>query len=485
MAFSFVACNASSEVLPVYGELGDVVKQVFVVAGGEPFPSLKCPVVNKKRASTPTPLPTAGDSSPAGSSEEEIPLTPEDEKSFLKNALAPPTMDELRHQAPRHDGLRALHAQLREASQTGVAKVGIWGGSHMAAEYFTSEVRRSLNKRYGIGGPGHVNLLYGRAGIRLPVNALCRYGQWKDELPARSSGGRHSLVGAGLFSLSSIETQAGIEVDLNGGHGVAQPQSMTLHYFRHSEGGRFELWMDGQSVGVIDTMGSPGLGVIEVRGRQGLSRMKLQVVDSANVTLLGLFAEKDKGLVVDNFGIAGASSNYWITAQPEILVQIRQQRPYDLVILAYGTNDVTGKDWDPEGYRGKYLRALQAMRVVHPQSHCVLITPGDRVTRFTVRKPLRAKNGKSRSVIQTRYDLLTYPQRHMQASRIQRELGNRFGCATWDMSLEMRKAGGAYKLMKQSPPWMAADLIHLTPVGYQEMAKSFNQWLDSAMDNVN
>lgn len=483
--FSFVYSNVAAEVPSTFASLGDVAKQVFVVPGGDSLPSLRCPSVNKKRVSTPSSLAAAGGNAPAGSSEEEIPLTLEDEKSFLKNALGPPSVEELRRHAPRQDGLRALHAQLREASQVGLARVGVWGGSHMAAEYFTSEVRRSLTERYGIGGPGHINLLFGRPGIRLPVSALCRYGQWREELPSRSSGGTASIVGEGLFALSSSESQAGIEVDLNNTHVANQAQNLTLHYLRQPEGGRFELWVDGQSLGVIDSMGSPGLGVLEVHGKQGLSRMKLQVVDSAGVTLLGLFAEKDKGLVLDNFGIAGASSNYWLTVQPEMLVQIRHQRPYDLVILAYGTNDVTGKDWDPDGYRVKYLRTLQAMRAVHPQSHCVLVTPGDRATRFTVKKILRIKNGKTRKVVQTHYDLLTYPQRHMQASRIQRELGNQFGCSTWDMSLEMRKVGGAYKLMKQSPPWMTADLIHLTPLGYQEMAKLFNQWLGGTLDNIN
>jgi lysophospholipase L1-like esterase len=34
-----------------------------------------------------------------------------------------------------------------------------------------------------------------------------------------------------------------------------------------------------------------------------------------------------------------------------------------------------------------------------------------------------------------------------------------------------------YDLMKKQPPWMARDLIHLTPLGYQEMAKVYAKWL--------
>jgi lysophospholipase L1-like esterase len=50
----------------------------------------------------------------------------------------------------------------------------------------------------------------------------------------------------------------------------------------------------------------------------------------------------------------------------------------------------------------------------------------------------------------------------------------------WDMSIVMREMGGAYALMKRAPPWMANDLIHLTPAGYREMARRFIGWLDLA-----
>jgi len=146
-------------------------------------------------------------------------------------------------------------------------------------------------------------------------------------------------------------------------------------------------------------------------------------------------------------------------------------------MLAYGTNDVTGAHWDPQDYRRRFETTVEAMRQVMPQALCVLITPGDRVTTSKVRSVVRDRNGRTRKVVQTRYDLKTFPQRHMEAARIQREVGQRHQCMTWDFSLEMRKAGGAYDLMKKQPPWMARDLIHLTPLGYQEMAKVYAKWL--------
>ena len=112
----------------------------------------------------------------------------------------------------------------------------------------------------------------------------------------------------------------------------------------------------------------------------------------------------------------------------------------------------------------------------------MLITPGDRVTRFYVKKIVKVKVNSRKTVnktlVTTHYDLLTFPQRHAQAAAIQRELGDEYQCMVWDMSIVMREMGGAYALMKRSPPWMANDLIHLTPAGYREMARRFVAWLE-------
>jgi hypothetical protein len=37
----------------------------------------------------------------------------------------------------------------------------------------------------------------------------------------------------------------------------------------------------------------------------------------------------------------------------------------------------------------------------------------------------------------------------------------------------MGGAGGAYRWARRSPPLMARDLLHFTPVGYRQLAKQF------------
>lgn len=453
----------------------DPLHQSLRVSGGASLPPLKCQ--GPQRAPLAVIRPGEGGPAPAGSDEEELPLSEQQEREVRQLALPPPTLDEIRRAMPHEEWLRVLHQRLKGAADARLARVGIWGGSHMAAEFFVSEVRKQMQARYGSGGAGHVNLLYGLPGLRLPVQALCRQGKWHNELAPRAPGSEAIAAGLGLFVLSSRDSGASVEIDLSAANADNGARSVTVHYLRQPGGGLMDVLVDGAVLTVIDTAGVQAVGSLQIKAVADISRLKLVAQSKEPIGLLGAYVDDEQGLVVDNFGIAGASGAFWTHVRSDLLQQAVAQRPYALVILAYGTNDVTGAQWDPQDYRARFESTLLAMRTAMPQSMCILITPGDRASSSRVQKTVRGKDGKRRKVFQIQYDLNTYPRRHMETARIQREIGQRHQCMTWDLSMEMRKAGGAYALMKQNPPWMARDLIHLTPLGYQEMAKAFLKWL--------
>ena len=466
-----------------------VSHQVFSVAGGKEMEALKCTTPQRRKSPERRPTPSLGDNQkpdpvPAGSDEEIIPLTEQEEAEMLKKAFAPPSPEELRRNLPKSEWIKKFHATLSAASRQRIARVGIWGGSHMAAEFFTTEFRKALQDRYGVGGAGHINLLYGRPGLNLPISAFCRTGEWHEELAPRTINSPKIISGLGLYAMTANTPHAALEIDLRSTHAKYRAQRVALHFLRQPDGGSFDLIVDGENLGTLDTQGPRTLGVVEIKADMPLSRIELRVTGAKSVTLLGLFAEDHQGAVLDNFGIAGAAGNYWRGVEPELFKAAVSERPYDAVVLAYGTNDVTGNNWNPERYRQDYRQILITMRAALPQASCILITPGDRVTRFYVKKIVKIKVGKRKTVdktlVTTHYDLLTFPQRHAQAAAIQRELGEEYQCMVWDMSIVMREMGGAYALMKRSPPWMANDLIHLTPAGYREMAKRFLAWLELA-----
>ncbi|MFZ9405885.1 MAG: GDSL-type esterase/lipase family protein [Burkholderiaceae bacterium] len=433
--------------------------------------------------SNPTSPPSAGAATPgagtapapAGSAEEVIPLSQDQEKEMLAQGLPAPDTRELARLLAPADALTALHTRLDLSAAHGGPRVAMWGGSHMAAEFFTTELRQALQTRWGPGGVGHTHLLRGRPGIRLPMDAvLCRQG-WKEDIAPRAPGAPDLDAGSGLYVLSG-QSGATLEADWQSLAPEQQPVQISLHFLRHEAGGTFELWVDGQRLGRIDTQGPRRLVMVQVHAKNPISRVMIRAEDDGPVRLTGLYADARQGAVLDNYGIAGASGAFWLHVPQDLLRQAQVLRPYDLIILAYGTNDVTGPQWDPASYRSKFEQTLQSVRAVHGDAACILITPGDRVTSQVVRKSVRTGN-RTRTVRQVVYDLRTFPERHAHAARIQAEVGVTQGCLTWDMSLAMRRKGGAWAMMKAKPALMASDLIHLTPAGYREMAHEFLEWM--------
>lgn len=480
--FCFTSCALIFGASFVQAQPNVLIKKVFKVPGGEDVFPLTCPTPKKTKvlpkALTQKKPSTGSTNVPAG--QENIPEMTEEEIHALEQAgLKAPTEDEVKRNQPNAQLLNVFHEALRKGIDSrGVARVGLWGGSHMAAEFFPVGIREALQEKYGVAGPGHINLLAGRAGIRLPDATLCKTGTWRDGLAPRMSGSPIATVGLGLFAMTSTAAHSTFELALKNQSNGSRPNKVNLQYLQHPDGGSFELIVDGQEIAVIQTDGPLSLASIEISGDKPISTLKVMVRESLNVTFYGLYADGSKGVVLDNFGIAGASGNYWNTVQLDPLKTLTQTRPYDAVILAYGTNDVTGKTWDPDAYRQKFQQTLTSMRTVFPKAACILIPPGDRVGFVQVKVPTKKKIGKSKFTIRSRMDFQTYPVRHAEAAEIQRSLGLKNQCLVWNMSLEMRQMGGAYGMLKEDPPLMAKDLIHLTPKGYSEMSRRFNQFLD-------
>ncbi len=456
------------------------LKYAFKVPGGQELNPLKCVPLKKPKLITKLHLPKI--TKPNSGT---IPAGEEGDSAFIdedqadETLMKPPSEEELKRYLANPGLLKNFHEAIRRAIDSrNIARVGLWGGSHMAAEFFPAELRNALQDRYGIAGPGHINLLNGRAGIRIPDATLCRQGGWRESLAPRGSGSPTLTTGLGLYLLTATSSRSSLELALKDQKNGTRPTKITLHYLRQPDGGSFELMADGQSLAVIETSGSQGLGVIEITGDKPLSTLKVITRESLPVSLIGLYAESSRGVILDNFGIAGASGNYWNTVNADFLKLASEQRPYDVVVLAYGTNDVTGKDWDPEAYRQKFAQTLGSMRKVFPKAACLLIPPGDRVGRAGGRVPVKNKKGKTVMVYKSRLDFKTYPERHALATDIQRELGMKNQCLVWNMSLAMRQMGGAYGMLKMEPPLMAKDLIHLTPKGYADMAAKLNNFLE-------
>lgn len=368
-------------------------------------------------------------------------------------------------------------------------RVAVWGDSHLAAGFFTSELVRLLPWSADQVATQFIGAHMNRPGVRMPwLRKGCVGPHWKHE-PAYADAGAAAAPGPALVSLSSRHEGASLAWDLRSASGQADKLQLRVLYQQTSEPIQIAITVDDGAEQVLTLQGVPGPAALELVADAPMSVVRLRLLAGA-LRWQGLQwpVPESTRLQLDVFGYPGATVAAWQRARAEGLAPWWRDVAYDLVMLEFGTNEGNVQPFDAQAYAQTLRAAVTAWRAQFPQAACVLIGPGDRgvlVRRSQKAQPSgrnakgqRAqvqKNAKSKAVTKVGTDLLRFTRVHLDIARLQNQVALEQGCRFWSMLDAMGGAGGAYRWAAQNPPWMARDLIHFTVPGYQRLAQRFAQ----------
>jgi lysophospholipase L1-like esterase len=129
------------------------------------------------------------------------------------------------------------------------------------------------------------------------------------------------------------------------------------------------------------------------------------------------------------------------------------------VALAYGTNEAGDDDVPAEAYEQRLRRVLGRIQEVAPAASCLLIGPSDR--------PLKLEDG------------VTYGPRPLLDSvvDVQRRVAADLGCGFFDVRAFMGGELSMVRWVAATPPLGAADHVHFTMLGYQQLGEALHRAL--------
>ncbi len=374
---------------------------------------------------------------------------------------------------------------LREARASGgsdVVRVLHWGDSHVAADYWTGELRRLFQERFGDAGTGHV--MPGRP-FRFHRHARAK------SLPA--SGWETAGLGNGLFD--GIYGLSGLGMVPISGAGPAAVET-DFSFFEvqlavFGSGSCVSVTVDGSTVfaGVLDGPMAPEGGeaiepqcaVVEVQASPGepygLAFVapaeplaegvhRLEVADSCGgtVRLLGAdFVSGRPGILWDALGVNGAELAVLREWDPSLRAALLARADPALIVVSYGTNDMGRGDLDLASYEAEAEAVLAEIRGDAPEASVLVTGPTDRGSRKR-----RVRN-------------LLRPNEVLVVEALRRA-ASKTGCAFWDTRAAMGGEGSI-------PRWAAAglaqrDLVHLTARGYERLAGLLFERILSAYGRV-
>lgn len=252
-----------------------------------------------------------------------------------------------------------------------------FGDSHTAADILTAEIRRRFQAEFGDGGAGYMVPRNPMSTPRRGVLSGATSGWTIDGIGGRVEvNGIYGLAGIGL-STTQADERAWIEATCN---------HFEIYYLRQPGGGKIDITVDGMSVleeplSLASDAPLPDYFTAPLPADR-IHRIEVRTAAPGKTRILGIVTEHiAPGVSYDVLGINGARAKRLISWNDTAFVDNIVQRKPDLIIVAYGTNEVADDDWTIESYQRMFAAILRRFKRAAPQASILVYGPPDRADR--------------------------------------------------------------------------------------------------------
>ncbi|MEO6393101.1 MAG: GDSL-type esterase/lipase family protein [Pyrinomonadaceae bacterium] len=331
-------------------------------------------------------------------------------------------------------------------------RIAHFGDSHVAADILTADIRHRFQADFGDGGNGY---MIARNPFSTPRRGVTS---------GTSSGWTINGIGKGAGN-DGAYGMAGISMSTDSANEKMWLESNTNHFevyvLKGPGGGKINITLDGASYldGPMSLQAAtPTVEMVPIDSPMMANhRIEIVTLSKGQTRILGIASEQitnGSGICYDVLGINGARVSRISGWNQKVLVDTMKYRLPDLIIVAYGTNEVTDKDWTIESYAKMMAGIIKMFKAAAPGASVIVFGPPD-----------RADNDDAT----TRMPAMLEAQR-----RAAKEAGAAFWCSFDAM-------GGPGSM----DTWITqglgqGDHVHLTSAGYQRIGDMFYDDISAA-----
>ncbi|WP_421989237.1 GDSL-type esterase/lipase family protein [Roseococcus sp.] len=411
-----------------------------------------------------------GASAPRGAED----LPPWQDPIFVAQAAPDPVFNDLLPVSRGGDPFAPLGAALRgiqRGDRDARALVMMIGDSHAAGPVMVEHLRGLFQSRFGAVGVGRLSPGKSQRYFNPSAVTIGQSGEWTARNALRStSPGPFGLTGYRLSGSGAGDTITLRSDELEGFDRVH------LSLMAGPEAGSFRLRVDGNWIGPATLKSArPEFRPMFLDVPSGSREIAIELVGDGQVELLGWGLDRrGRGVLVEAFGINGATLSTLDNRDPEILRRELTARPPALLILEFGTNEATDPEFDEAGYAAALTRHIQRLRQILPRSGILLMGVPD-AGRPVRLPPIR----RGRHMVAQRQPTGCAAATPLVAlSRVraaQRAVAQSENIAFFDWSAEVTQSPCRLQaLAGGDAPLMRADFVHFTPDGYRLTAEKLH-----------
>jgi lysophospholipase L1-like esterase len=361
------------------------------------------------------------------------------------------------------------------------------GDSHTSADFFSGEVRRRLQARYGEGATGYMT-----AG--LPHHGDVRSSSLK--ITASSGWTYKSLqstdANPNLFWLSgydAVATKQGEAISFASERSVPF-ETVEIEALREPGAGGIEVLLDGHLEKQVDLAADRVEPfVLQLRAQRAnaqLHEIQIRTTKDRKVSIasVSIYAN-GSGLTYNSVGYVGATIGILNKMEKKLFASDLRRINPQIVVLSFGTNEAADKSLDLVKYKQTYEGVIEKIRSTLRDAIIVMILPPDfnqpspECPKEKVKEAICAASASWRVA-----DAASMPSSGLQCvwqtpanlalvRDTQRDIAKQRGLAYWNWAEIMPSDCGAHQWNKMSPALMSRDHVHFTVEGYRRSADQF------------
>jgi len=440
-----------------------------VPAAAEPPPANGPPP--QRLASVPPPTADIGATAPAAATP-----APEASTVAIKSDVSP----------PRNAANRAGAPPLGNApgAQRGLVILQI-GDSHTAADYFTGELRRKLQARYGDGGVGYIDAGKPTVGVRSGTMRITASAGWTYRAIQRSE----SVGEFWLSGFNAVATKAG-EVLTFASDNPVPFDEIEIEALRQPNGGGIDISLDGMVKSSADLNGKSTQPVVLRLKPDGTPSDRVRTLEirtrgegAVNIASIGIY-QKQSGVSFNNVGYPGATIDLINKFDANLMADDLRRLDPQIVVLAFGTNEASKPNLNAAAYERNYEKVIGRITAALPNARIILIGPPDGAERpwhcsgkGPADAPCHPAPPEGASSAAEPPDCEWHTIAHLELVRdIERRIAERHGFVYWNWASIQPGQCASHQWVAAS--LMTPDHVHFTPAGY---VKGANQFLDQAL----
>ncbi len=355
------------------------------------------------------------------------------------------------------DRFFAALAEHQQDPSTSTVRILQFGDSHTAADMFTGEARRVLQRQFGNGSVGFTYPGHPFAGYRILGSQRSQSGGWQT-LGTHFSDLGDTLLGMDGVALTTSRPGEFVTLD-------APCTSLQLDFLGQPGGGSVIVSDNGTPITTLSTdnpTNTPGSFhyTCPESKAEDAHHFVVTTASTAPVRLFGL-TTLEPGVTWESIGINGAVAPLILRWDQTLFTTYLRDTAANLVVLAYGTNEAAARS-DPEIYSLAFTRLIETIHTHLPNASVLVLGPTDRAT---------AAHHRGFAPFSGTAPIL----------EAQRAVCRAHDCAFWNQQGRMGGLGSMGRWVYAG--WAQPDHTHFTGEGYRALADALMADLLSGYDS--